>query len=742
MTRALARLVVRLRFVLVTAWIAGAVAATLLLPALGESGASPLGGLVPNDAKAIQAREHSLELFTVPLLSEIAVVQRDPHGLGAYQLRRTADLALSIREQHAAPDLRGIVFALPAVNEPPLFPRAREQGTTSITWLLFDPALGLGEQVALAHRYEEHLARDRPGEVTGVTGAGPARLTEVTKINDALPLIEGATVALIALVLGVMFRAPGPPLAALVSAGLAYLVAIRVITWVGGRLGVEVPQEVEPLVVVLILGIVTDYAIFFLSGMRRQLDAGEPRLQAAEGATVAHLPIVVTAGLIVAAGTGALLAGTLEFFRAFGPGLALTALVGLAVSVTLVPALLAIFGRLLFWPSRPRPVRRLDDGRASRLAHLSASRPAAALIALATLAVLLGAATGLRHLDLGFTLIRGLPPGAEAREAALAAGEGFAPGIVAPTEVIVERPGVAADRDALVRFQELVERQPGVAAVLGPREAPQAITRGAVVSRDGSAARLAVVLDQPAVGGDAIHDFERLQTALPGLARQAGLAGARLELAGDTALAQETVSSTVDDLERISIAALGVNVLLLVIFLRSLVAPLFLVASSVLALGATLGLTSYLFLDLLGHDEVTYYVPFAAAVLLVSLGSDYNVFVVGKIADEARRRPIREAVAIAAPRASRAISIAGLALAASFALLAIVPLRTFRELAFTLAVGVLVDAFVVRSALVPALIALVGDASWWPLRRRREAAQGAPSGGGPHEPDLSSRARR
>jgi len=183
----------------------------------------------------------------------------------------------------------------------------------------------------------------------------------------------------------------------------------------------------------------------------------------------------------------------------------------------------------------------------------------------------------------------------------------------------------------------------------------------------------------------------------------------------------------VGDVWRIAIVALGVNLLLLVIFLRSVVAPLVLLATSVLALAATLGIATFVFQDFLGYDELTYYVPFAAAVLLVSLGSDYNVFIAGQISAEARRRPLREAVAVATPRASRAISIAGLALAASFAALALVQLRVFRELAFVLAVGVILDAFLVRSLLVPSLIALIGRLTWWPrrihLRRRRPGEQ-------------------
>jgi RND superfamily putative drug exporter len=158
------------------------------------------------------------------------------------------------------------------------------------------------------------------------------------------------------------------------------------------------------------------------------------------------------------------------------------------------------------------------------------------------------------------------------------------------------------------------------------------------------------------------------------------------------------------------------------------VAPLYLLAASVLALAAALGLMTLLFQDVLGHAQVTYYVPFAAAVLLVALGSDYNIFVAGRIWEEAKERSLREAVAVAGPRAARAITIAGLVLASSFALLALVPLRPFRELAFVLSAGVLLDSFVVRSFLVPALVSLFGPSGGWPSRRLRHPPAGAQSG--------------
>ena len=136
-----------------------------------------------------------------------------------------------------------------------------------------------------------------------------------------------------------------------------------------------------------------------------------------------------------------------------------------------------------------------------------------------------------------------------------------------------------------------------------------------------------------------------------------------------------------------------------------------------LAIGATLGLTTWLFQDVLGGDGLTFYVPFAAAVLLVALGSDYNIFGIGPAWKEARSRPLREALAITLPQSARAIRIAAGTLAVSFGLLALVPLRPFRELAFALAVGIVIDAFVVRSLLAPALLTLMESFSTSPLRQ-------------------------
>jgi RND superfamily putative drug exporter len=327
--------------------------------------------------------------------------------------------------------------------------------------------------------------------------------------------------------------------------------------------------------------------------------------------------------------------------------------------------------------------------------------------------LLLGASEG-RATALGLTLIKGLPASNEVNRAATAAAKGFAPGIVGPTEILLRGPGLGNDRAQLERLQGELARQKGVAGVIGIGSQPLQVHRPLFVNSAGDAARFAVVLDNEPTGRNAIDTLKRLEDGLPAMIRQAGLHGISAGVGGDTALAADTVGTVHHDIARIALALLLANFVLLAIFLRALLAPLYLLAASVLGLAAAIGLTTWVFQSVLGYQDLTYYVPFAGAVLLLSLGSDYNIFIVGRIWQEANRRPFREAIRYAAPRASGTIATAGITLAGSFALLALIPVRGMRELAFVMAAGILIDSFLVRSILVPSLAASFGRISWWP----------------------------
>lgn len=739
-------MVVAARWLILLAWIAAAVAVTRYLPPLTASGA--IGGFIPQNAPALRAELDATRYFGFPLTAQAAVVQRDPHGFSLRAQAMAARQAAIVDQRHGA-GIAALAGAIPVANTAGAFPGSLERSTTIITYLFFRPGASFDTVTAGAQAYAHKYAADH---LVGVTGPAPAEDAQGALIRRYLPWVELATLVAMALIVGLYFRALGAPLATLLCIAIAYLVAVRVVSLVARHIGVTVPPDLEPVLAILVLGVTTDYSVFFLAGMRSRLAEGLSRLPAARLTTAEFTPIILTAGLVVAGGVASLAAASVGPIRAFGPSLAVAVLTAMVVALTLAPALIAIFAGMLFRPLRrrrpavlargsdppeppaqppagqvPGPARTWRDS----AARLATTRPVALVVAAACVAGLIAAGLSLTHIRVGFPLSRALPSSSEAARAEAGAAKGFAPGILAPTEVLVIGPGVTRQRAVLARLQRTLASQAGVAGVVGPASLPfsqlAAAQQPAVLARSGDAARFGVIERTDPLGATAIDRVRQLQRDLPSLARRAGLTGVRVEVGGETALARDAIDAAALDLGRVALIIGLVTLFLLGLFLRSVLAPLYLLAASVLALVAAFGLTVWIFQGILGYGSLVYYVPFVVAVLLVSLGSDYNVFVVGRIWEEARSRPLREAVAVAVPSASRAITAAGLALAAGFALLALVPLTQFRQIAVAMTLGIVIDTFVVRSLLVPALVLLFGRAGRWPGRTGpRDSRRGRP----------------
>ncbi|HEY2869667.1 MAG TPA: MMPL family transporter [Gaiellales bacterium] len=720
--RAYAWIVVRLRWPIVAAWAAVVAYAVFVLPA-PVAPPDTLVSLVPAHSPAVRANILALHTFRAPLSTEVAVVHRDPSGLSKGALANIASAAARVDRKARRHPGSGPI-AVPVINAHGVVPGSRETGTTAITYLVYPLSMSTVHQIDGANRL-----RGGGGHVTGIL---PAEVHEGGLVDDALPLIEAATVVLLALLVGVRFRALGAPLLTLAAVGTAYTLAEQAVSHAARRAGLEQPSLLRPLLVALVLGIVTDYVVFYLSHAQTKTLVGSSRLEAAQQATAETTPIVIAGGAILTASLLALRVARTEVLQQLGPALALAVAVAVLVAVTLVPAALAILGRALYWPRPPEPDTSGAENHPARgrnaVARLIAHRSAALVVGLACTAALVLAAAKVRETRLAVTTIPGLPSSAQERIGADDAARGFAAGMLAPAQVIVARPGIADETAGLARLEEELRRQPGVAAVVGPGDMPFVRRHGVLTSSSGGAARLLVVYRTDPYGATALAQVGALRGHLPALAADAGLGRPRTALAGDGPVAHDTVAAVRGDLVRVVAAVLVVNLVLLVLFLRALIAPILLVAASALSVAAAIGIATWTFQTAFGYSDLTYYVPFAAGVLLVSLGSDYNVFVAGRVWQEARVRPLREALRIAPARSAAAVRTAGITLAASFGLLAIVPVRAFRELAFTMAVGILLDTFVVRPLLVPSLVSLFGEASGWPgralTRGRRVAVDG------------------
>ena len=712
---------VKLRFLVLLGWIAAVVWVLVSLPALEGSSSGSLRELLPANTPAVRAEQISIERFSFPLLSRTIVVVRNPRGLPARRQASLVRLASQL-SYHQLPAYSQIKGALPLSDRVggPSF--ARRPGTTMLMYLFFPPSVSTSVSTQVAQRLVTREIGHRPGEYEGVTGEVPATVAEQSLINSRLVWVGLATILLVALAVGVRFRAVPAALLTAVAVVAAYLVADRVVARLARVGGVTVPAQAQPVLIVLVFGVTTDYAVFFLSRFRALLRDGVPRQSASVQVVREITPIVFTAGITVAAAAAALLAATLAFVRGFGPALAIAALVGMLAAITLVPAALAVAGEWMFWPGVTAPSDATAAARGPRRGRRWRGRLAAARLAgrhpviavMLSLAIIVAAWSGLRHMAISNDLIRDLPGGSEVHRAYDVASKGLAPGALAPVLVVVTGNGVGGQATALARLQRSLAQTPEVSLVLGPEQTLTGLGARASVWRTGNAARYVLFLNEDPLGSRAISAVRALERSMPSRLQAAGLTHATGMVAGDTAISADIVDATTSSLLRVVPVMLALIFVVIAIYLRALVAPIYLVLSSVLAAGAALGLTAYAMPHLFGYGQTMYYVVLTVAVMLIALGSDYNVFLVGRIWQQRRRGTLSETVATAGARASRSIATAAFVLALSFALLAIVPLRSFFEIAFAMAIGLLIDAFVVRALLVPALLVLVGPRSAWP----------------------------
>jgi putative drug exporter of the RND superfamily len=279
----------------------------------------------------------------------------------------------------------------------------------------------------------------------------------------------------------------------------------------------------------------------------------------------------------------------------------------------------------------------------------------------------------------------------------------------------VQARGITGNRQQLEDLQTRMEQTPGVAGVLGPRQQPFTDDNfGIILSKSNNAARYVVIMQSSPYSQDAADTLSRLQSGMPKLLEASGLNGAIVGYAGDTAISSELVDRAHGDLLRVGAGILVVDLIVLCLFLRSVVAPILLLICSALTVLTSIGITSWVFIQRGGFDSLTYYVPFAVAVLLVSFGTDYTMFLAGQIWHEAESEPLSRAILRGTQRSSSAVWVAGVMLALSFALLALIPLGTFRQFAVAMVAGLLLDAFVVQSLLAPALFAFFGTFTGWP----------------------------
>jgi putative drug exporter of the RND superfamily len=535
--------------------------------------------------------------------------------------------------------------------------------------------------------------------LTGDLGFG-ADADEVFSEIDTKLL--GATVLLVLVLLGAIYRAVLVALTPLIVVFVAYTVA-QAFIYLLAKGGATVSSNSTSILIVLIFGVGTDYCLLLVSRYREELRAFEDKHDAMARALRRSGPAILASGLTVSLAMLVLALADAQNTATLGPVAAIGVTCAFIAGLTLLPALLTIFGRVGFWPRRglvqydPEHHIRVRRGLWRRFGDKVLERPTQALVV--TVIVFGASAFGLLAWNVSYSTTTFFKERVDSVEGFEVLERAFPAGTLAPMTVLVTNengPVTQADTSAAVRELQGVK---GVASA----------TPTGLTSENGMTASIDVILEDDPLESSSLDLVPAIRDAVRDVAP-----GATALVGGSTAINYDFDQAVESDFRLIAPLALLVIFIILAVLLRALVAPLVLIASVVLSFLATVGLSILFIRYVVGDAGLDASIPTFAFIFLVSLGIDYTIFLMARVREEARQHGTREGMLRALSATGPVITSAGIILAGTFSVLMTLPVTFTFDLGFMVALGILLDTFIVRTIMVPAAVELIGDKIWWP----------------------------
>jgi RND superfamily putative drug exporter len=536
-------------------------------------------------------------------------------------------------------------------------------------------------------------------KITGPAGLSADAISVFEGINTTLIMAAGS---LVLLLLILIYRSPIFWMIPAIAIAFAELTS-RSIGYGLTEIGVTVNGQTSSILSVLVLGAGTDYALLLVARYREELRRHADRHDAMRRALAGAGPAIVASGSTVGITLMALLLAKINGTSGLGPVGAMGIAVAMLSMLTLLPALLVIVGRVPFWPFIPHVGDQGVDtthGLWRRIGERIARRPRPVWIG--TVVALVVMALGLLNLSTDLTQANAFTSKVESIEGQELIAEAFPAGTSTPTEIVVRNP------DRVQAVARSVSELDGVASV-SPTGA-----------RGPDGVLLAATLTYDPFSTEAYDLIPRIREA----ARQGD---PEALVGGQTAVERDVREAAAQDTRLLMPVTLVIVLTILIILLRSLVAPLLLVATVVVSFAAAMGASAVIYDVIFGFPGADASIPLYAFIFLVALGVDYNIFLMARVREESLRLGTRPGMLAGLAVTGGVITSAGIVLAGTFSVLAVLPLVFLVEIGFVVAFGVLLDTFVVRSVLVPALVLDIGPRVWWPsaLARRSDATDKA-----------------
>lgn len=715
---------------LILAWFTGAGLGGPLFGKVDEVSSNDSTAYLPDSADATAVQKVLADFSGENAIPAIAIFTSDSTLTDAQLDSITAAL-------DKAPTVEGV-----NANISPAIPS--EDGKAAQAFIPIDADSDIGDAVtALSAQLKTDIADGVTVAITGPAGFTADLVAGFAGIDG---LLLGVALLAVFVILILVYRSLLLPVVVLSTSLFALCVALLTVWWLAKWGVLLLSGQTQGILFILVIGAATDYSLLFVSRFREELRTTEDKWQATLRAWKGSVEPILASGGTVIAGLLCLLLSDLKSNSTLGPVAALGILFAMLAALTLLPSLLFTFGRAVFWPRRPRfepDVVEAEHGMPQKglwagLARLVRKRPRA--IWVATTLVLLVGAVGITQLKADGVAQSELVLGAsEARDGQAALGEHFPGGSGSPTYVLTPEANQQQVADILLTHD-------GVSSV--SIFAKDSVTGSATVTADGIVAQGPPGTEPPAptvVDGHVLLQAT-LTDAADSTAAAATVRDLRTQLDGTdalvggvTATAIDTDDASIHDRNLIIPLILVVILLILMVLLRAVVAPVLLILTTVLSFGTAMGVSALVFNGIFDFPGADAAVPLFGFVFLVALGIDYNIFLMTRVREESVKHGTRHGVLRGLAITGGVITSAGLVLAATFAALSVIPILFLVQLAFIVAFGVLLDTFVVRTLLVPALTYDIGPAIWWPSKLARAEQPDDPAVDG-EEPAPGTRA--
>lgn len=578
---------------------------------------------------------------------------------------------------------------------------------------------------------------------------GPASFSR--DLNKAFAGIDGilllVALAVVFAILLVVYRSPILPIAVLMAAMCALAVSILIVWQLANAGIIQLNGQVQGILFILVIGAATDYSLLYISRYREELQHQKTAWQATISSVKASIEPILASGGTVIVGLLCLLFSDLSSNKALGPVGGIGISLAIISTLTFLPALLLLFGRVAFWPRRPKysQTATYDVKKQhpvwSRIAAIVQKRPrllwvgSSLLLLIAAFGGTMIKADGVPQSDLilGYSEAR---EGQATLNRHFPAGSGSPATIIAPEETVAELvtllesqkgvDGVSAiatnsvsGRVPLGKSAEAIKAE--IRLQLGANvPAVEAIVNQAypfkdavIKSSQGDVLLQATLSDSP--------DSDAAKSTILRLREAVDQVDTNIIIGGVTAVQYDTNQASIRDRMIILPLILLAITIILMLLLRSIVAPILLLGTTLLSFFATLGVAAFLFNNVWDFPGADPSVVLYGFVFLVALGIDYNIFLMTRVREESLKSGTRKGVIKGLIVTGGVITSAGIVLAATFAALAVIPILFLAQLAFLVAFGVLLDTIIIRSIIVPAMILDIGSKVWWPskLFRRR-----------------------